>query len=838
MTGGASVQGSARRENRIMNRPFRSAIKALAGGLAVLAAFAGCGKSGGDFLVENFRPQVELSAAPAQRDSVSYSVRLNWFGSDADGVVTQFEYANDPSANGDTAWVSTTSSEVTLLYPSRDPLDDPLPPPDRSVASSEYHTFVVRAVDNEGARSAPVSRSFTSFTVAPSTAITTPQPNRQQPVNTTPSVTISWDGADSDGVLSQRPVKYKYRLVLASDINPADPGGVTANDLQEYFSADAVTFFANWDSVGGDTTSKFYEGLTPQTVYYFAIVAFDEAGAYEPRFNQTSNVLRFRPTLQKLGPRITVFNEFFSREQRTGGVSLAESRIVKIEFPADALVTFNWTATPPPGAVITGYRWCVDIEGQDISNETPRENDEDVYHWSAWSLIETSARVGPFTGSTDSTSTHYFYLEARDNLGFISLYTIRLSIVKPSFAKPLLVIDDMYGISSDLVAGQPVGGNVRLIGTYPMEAEQDTFYFARGGYVDSLLQRSGTPGVITVPGSFSEFAPDTLDYRFYNLDGIDLEKLSQYQVVVWYCDNASSARADAKFTSTSPSTAIRQINAANRLNTFAVYLRQGGKAWLLGEGMVPAIVSGYWTRFGGVPPLPYTAGENPRTDVLFPGCFLYDFVHLRSQLSLAGGPSTTLTRNQQMRGAIPYLPQFKGTATMTDRSHDPRIDDRPGAGAERTAQHWNDLPWLTQRQYRGANADINARSYNYTWFISQPLQITSDPPLFFPVMDTLYLLQARAYDPTRLMLPPSDGFPNAVHYYGNQNGPGSEIVWFGFPLYIFEPDQARQVVRSVMRNLGVEPVPAAMRGAYPAERSAAPRIVDGGEAIDTWRARR
>lgn len=213
-------------------------------------------------------------------------------------------------------------------------------------------------------------------------------------------------------------------------------------------------------------------------------------------------------------------------------------------------------------------------------------------------------------------------------------------------------------------------------------------------------------------------------------------------------------------------------------------------------------------------------------------------MQMRSQINVAGGSNTSLTSNQQMRGAIPYLPQFKGPATQTDRSHDPRIDDRPGAGAERTAQNWNDLPWLTQRQYRGSNADINARSFNYTWFVSLPLQITSGSPNFLPVLDTLYLLQARFYDPNRISIPPSDGFPNAYHYYGTENGPGSELVWFGFPLYIFEREQARQVVRAVMRNLGVEPVPAAMRGAYPAERSAVPRVVDGGETIDTRRARR
>lgn len=859
MTGGAAHQVSARGENRIMTRRFWSAAAAFTLVLAVLAALAGCGKSGEDFVVENIRPEVDLSAAPAASDSVAYAVRLNWFGSDADGVVTMFEYANDPPADGDTAWVSTTASETTILYPSRDPNDTPLPPVGRIIPSSDYHTFVVRAVDNEGARSAPISRSFTSYTVAPSTTINTPRPNNQQAVSTTPSITIRWTGNDPDGVLSQRPVKYKFKIVPASDIDPANPNGVTAGRLQEYFGADAVNFFATWDSVAGDTLSKFYEGLTPQTVYYFAIVAFDEAGAYEPRFNLTSNVLQFRPTLNKLGPRITVFNEFFSRTQNTGGISLAESRIIKLEFPADAAVTFNWSAEPPVGALITGYRWCVDIEGQDISNETPRVDDDDVNHWSTYSLNETSARVGPFSASTDTASTHYFYLEARDNLGFVSLYTIRLTIVKPSFANPLLVIDDMYGTATELAAGQPDGGTIRVVGAYPMEAEQDTFYYARGGVEDDFLRRSGSPGVLTEPGSFAEFAPDTVDYRHYNINGMDLQKMSEYRVVTWYTDNTSSSRNGDKFGSTQPSTAIRQINSVNQLNTLAVYLRQGGKLFMLGEGMVPAIANGYYSRIGNPPSPPYNAGDNQRTDVLFPGNFLYDFVHMRSQLTLGGGANTSLTTNSQLRGAIPFLNRFKGPATNTNRSLDPRIFGYPGGlritppvppdttpdtlvvpaiGANRTEQKWDDLPLLSLGLYRGANANVALRSFNSTWAITEALQITDNAPNFFPVMDTLYLFQARFYDPAGTQNPRVDGFPNAVHYYGPENGPGSELVWFGFPLYIMEKEQARQVVRVVMRNLGVAPAPIAMRGAHPGDRTSGLRVVDGGETIDTRRARR
>jgi hypothetical protein len=830
MTGGAIHLGKAGEQT------MNSVIRSLALVILAVAALAGCGKSATGLLVAPKRPQVELTFAPIEGDSVSYSVRINWSGSDSDGQVVGFQYAVDPPASpspgNDTVWVDTRTSEVSLLFQSRTPRR-PLAPPGFLVPSSDYHTFVIRAIDNEGLRSEPKYQSFTSFTIAPSTRITVPNGTALLSIRTTPSVTMEWVGEDPDG--TQRPVKYKFKLASAADLNPSDPGSITAGLVQQYFEADAVNYFATWDSVSGDTTSRFFEGLTPGTRYFFAIVAFDEAGAYEPRFNRDSNVLDFTPTLDKLGPKIRVFNEFFSREQVVGGVSLAESRIVKLQFPANASLVFNWSADPPQqGALITGYRWAVDIAGQDITNETPREDDNDFSHWSVWSLNETSARVGPFFATPESSSTHYFYLEARDNLGFVSLFTIRLTIVKPSFANPLLVIDDLYGPPTNGIAGNPPPYNIRLAGAYPLEAEADTFYYARGGFPDSLYIRSSTNlNAVSLPGVFADYGPDTLDYRFYPIDGIDLQKLSEYRVVCWYTDGQSAARNGSKFGSVSPQTAIRAINSTSRLNTLAVYLRQGGSAWLFGEGTTTSIANGYWSRFGTVPRLPYTSGEDPRQNVLFPGNFLWDFVHMRSELNTAGASTFIAT---QLVSCIPYLPQYAGPASTTDRTHDPRIDPRPGAGAERTGRNdgplhpgWANLPQLTIFPYRGA---IAAPGINGTYVIKQPLQITGPGPAFIPTMDTLYLFQAREYDPNHIYEPNAgDGYPNAVHYYGTDNGPRSQLVWFGFPLHYFDRDQVKVVVAEVMKNLGVAPAAPSLRGAHPAVRGDF-RIVDDGETVD------
>jgi hypothetical protein len=799
---------------------FRSAVLLL----AIAAAAAGCGKSTGPGLVANMRPTVDLSFAPGSSDSVNYSVRINWFGSDADGQVVGFEYAVDPPASptpgNDTVWVSTTASELALFFPSKQPRR-PLAPPGSVVPSSDYHTFVIKAIDNEGARSAPVSRSFTSFTIAPETTIRIPSPTQQLAISTTPSLTISWTGSDSDG--SQGPVKYKFKLVPATTISPNNPEGITAGQIQEYFEADAGTFFASWDSVSGDTTSKFYQGLTTQARYYFAVIAFDEAGAYEPRFNLNSNVLQFRPTLDKLGPKIRVFNEFFSRLQAGSGVTTAESRIVNLEFPADSRVTFNWQATPPAGALIVGYRWTVDIEA--ITDETVREDDNDLDHWSTWSLNETSATIGPFPAPVDTPAFHKFYVQAQDNLGFTTMFTIRLIIVKPSFERDVLVIDDMYARPTQSLSASNPNGPINLAGAYPLEAEQDSFYYARGGFPDSLYIRSGTPGAISQPGVFHEYAPDTLDYWFYPFDGMDLLTLSKYKMVCWYVDKASSARNGVKFGSQTPSTAIRTINSVSRLNTLAVYLRQGGKAWLFGEGTTTSIANGYWSRFGTVPAIPYNSGEE-ETNVLFPGNFLYDFVHIRSQLNLAGTSTFLAT---QLQGAIPYLPEFRGPAANGERQFDPRIDS---LSAIRMATRWAGLPRLTLANYRTSNANPLLRSVADSWVIRQANQITSGPPNYFPQLDTLYLNQARQYDPNmQYGEASSDGFPNAIAYWGPDNGPGSRLVWMGFALHYFERSQVTLVVEKVMNFMGIPKVQPLQRGSYPV-RVQGPRIVGDGETVD------
>jgi hypothetical protein len=726
----------------------------------VLVLLAGCGRHAVGVPVANQRPEVSLSGAPAPSTETTYAVRMRWTALDPDGEIASFRYAIDPPLEGDTTWTTTTLREATLRFPSTEP-PDPLPPPGQRVTARDQHAFVLCAVDNEGLRSELVVRAFTSRTFVPWSTIFSPRPTSVY-TSTLPRVTIRWNGADPDGIDGQ-PVSYRYRLIPAALVNPEYPDVVPAGGVQEYFGREAVAGFAGWDSTDAGHREVSYERLDADRTYLFAVSARDDAGADETRFMTASNVLFFKPTLNRNGPRMTVFSSFF-RRTLTGGVSTDASRIIPVEVPSGSPLTFFWFGEPGSGTAMGGYRWALDIPDGNIADESPRENDQDFRHWSRWSLDETSVTLGPFPGTPGQVETHRLYVMGRDDVGFASLFTLELRVIAPVFDRPLLVIDDRYG-----TLGGPLGA-------FPTEAEEDTFHFAVGGVPDRYT------GGTSVPGVFAGLDFDTLDYRTRSTTpgmgtGMPLSVLGRYRTVAWFTDN-TSATAGSGTTVNPPPVALRLINMSGTLNTLAGYLRQGGRVLLFGEGTTVAIAGGYWRQFSNFPPqIPYT-GNN----VLRAGSFLYDYVHFRSSLS------TTSLAGLRLQGAIPYLPEFRGPATTTDRSHDPRI----GPGAERIAARWAGLPRLTMAAWRGANADPARRFVNLTWHVASPLRVIENGE---SVTDTLYLLQAETFDPAPTAV---DGRPNAIHWHGAGHGP---VVWLGFPLYYFEVSQARALVHKAIEVL-------------------------------------
>jgi len=228
-------------------------------------------------------------------------------------------------------------------------------------------------------------------------------------------------------------------------------------------------------------------------------------------------------------PLITVSGPTFSHTQVLGGVSLDAARDFTVEHPAGQVFAFGWSARPAAGATIAGYRWSVDAAPL-----------------SEWSLTALHAAIGPFDGESAQGLAHVIAIQAKDNTGAVSELRVHLKVIPRIASRPLLLIDDLYGI---LLRRTPdANPQISLPNLYPVEAEQDSFYCAVGGFPDSLRILSGTPGAKSVPGSFVGFDYDTLDYRNFPNAGIALSDLSRYRVVAWYTNLASAEQPDDKFT--------------------------------------------------------------------------------------------------------------------------------------------------------------------------------------------------------------------------------------------------------------------------------------------------
>ncbi|HYM80252.1 MAG TPA: hypothetical protein VEY91_02445, partial [Candidatus Limnocylindria bacterium] len=604
--------------------------------LAVLALVAGCSEKTSKMLIPNQPPTVRLTQAPvspAPGDSVYYAYRLNWTGYDPDGRVDYYLYAIDPPSvdRVDSTWVRTERNEEFLFFPATNP--------DRISTSlstaSDPHIFAIRAVDNLGAMSAVVSRGFYSYTIAPIVTIVDPPAGGLAIVS--PSVRIVWRGEDPDGVFTQKPLKYKYRL-FASGARPADfPYPVDEPDFLVFATLNPDSLrkgyapesrvdglsFPGWDSTNAESTEAQYANLVPESNYLFVVTGFDEAGAYDPVFSARNMLQLFVTFANNASPIITMFNDFFNYTYLVGGYLSEERFAFDLEVPCGQEITFNWFATSRGGASIRRYRWVMDLVNLD--DETTRSNElTDWYHWSAWSLNNTSATVGPFHVNDE---THRFYIEAEDNNNLVSLGSILFRVVCATLDRQLLIVNDTRFVADDRVGGgvRPPGG------PWPTAAELDTFMLARGGFPWKSYPGYDTDNpTLSPPGLFSRYRFDSLGTRGLRDAIVPISTLGKYRHVVWYTDQLGAGYTANSFDRVKPITALREMSKPNRAVTLATYMRQGGKTWLSGGGIIRATLDP-WHRVN-----PTNMWTN-RDLELVPGRMLYDFAHFRTAVTTGSG---------------------------------------------------------------------------------------------------------------------------------------------------------------------------------------------------------
>ncbi len=749
----------------------RTLIGLAAGSAAVLLAviaLSGCGKDLQKVILPNQLPEVQMTAAPIDTSGrYFYSYTINWNSNDPDGRVDHYLYAVDPPASGDTTWVLTRENEKRLTFTASQP------DPQGNARARDFHVFAIKAVDDRGGAGPMVYRAFFSFTQAPVVTVVNPRPSRLITNTLPPSVRFTWAGNDPDGVFTTKPVKYKYILLgPGTDFKP-ETAESWPDSVRTYFAPT----FAGWDSVGGDTLSVQYTNLTPNALYAFVVVAFDEAGAYSPVFSLDANILRFRVGFATAkGPKFTLFNEFFEFTQKSGSYNPSEANEFFIEVPSNQAFRVNWTAEPQPGAEVRAFRWAVDI--QDLSDNTPRTDElTDLAHWSSPSRNVDFVTLGPYEGG----QVHRLYIEAEDNTGLKSLAILRFLVVRATFDKELLIVDDTRlkpdGFRNNALC--PIDPT----GAWPSSAELDTFLFAKGGFPWRCYP--GEPP--TKPGVFAGYGdaheglqyPDTLNTRIGQPDlTVRLSKLSQYRHVVWVIDDLSAINARTGIDLQSPMTALRYMAGSNRVNTLGGYIRQGGRAWLMGGGGAMA-VQFPWndTANDGSGGVVFSITGARRE--LASGRFMYDIAHWQS--------SIRLTKERVI--PIRYTGRF-GDSAAVSRAGSPYATLPPFMETNATdpppANRNPSTFYQTILAYEYMNVGPNS--------IVEDIDPSPDGVNEVSTLDTLYRVQGGT-------LPSSIDNPhNAVmtYYHGPQH---PEFVFTGFTPWLYKRSRCIELVDFVLQNI-------------------------------------
>jgi len=785
--------------------------------LFTVAGSSGCDKQTGTF-TPNLAPTVRLTHAPLSSQSrEQYTYRMNWVGYDPDGRVDHFLYAIDPADpdSPDATWIATTRSEEIIEFDAGEPEEPINHNANGPVTASSPHVFAIAAVDNQGMRSPTVIRAFFSTTVAPFVVIESPRPSSTKVAMITPSVRIRFNGTDADGPTG-KPNRYVYRLFTSN--NPDFPGIDFINFATNPTTRDSMRMLyapgfgpsehcptcTDWQSSGQDTTEVQYTNLVPTETYLFIVTGFDPAGAYDPVFSRSKNMLMLNVNYAgTLGPVITIFNEFFSYTYSSGGYLNDPTRYITVEVPADSPVTFNWRARPDPGADMRRYRWALDLENLD--DETPRTNQNDWYHWSSWGLGNTRATIGPFSPPPGRTESHLFFVEAEDNNGMVSLGIVQFTVVRPTFEKTLLIVQDCRLFGDQFVDGrwQPPSGS------WPNKAELDSFLYARGGHPwQGAYSYASNGGPYTsTPGIFNGYDYDTLSTRQYRSGIVPLATLGKYKYVIWYVDRSSALRTNPPHDPSRGMVALRFMCGTpdqGAPNTLATYLRQGGSAWLFGGGAATATL------------IEWDAGTKneyiDRENELVSGRFMFDYAHWRTKIE---------TQNQVQSAVLNWNhPRFHSTSPSRGWDGAPDYSKLLASAQYLTARQRglvdDDPPPLRRPESLWYAFQFDSELLTNPNFIIEDLN-GDEPGGVISTLDTVYVTLEGAQDRPIMTLYHGIDFQK-MHFLSSFPDTGSpppvfepaRFVFSGFPLWFFSRPQQIALVDFVLQDiwgLTREPLP-------------------------------
>ncbi len=428
-----------------------------------LTLVCGCGDNeiGLEKRRPNSPPETTLASGPPDSTTGTvYQVRLFWSGSDRDGTIDHYDFIlidhppitshiderGDPDTRVvveipdplDPRWTGTTSTDSTFITLADTLRFDPRVPPEnpdeeRELIFERWHTFFVRAVDNEGDYDpTPDYRSFNSTNIAPYAWLQPPIKARNA-FEGPPVIVFQWDGIDpvGDGTFKD-PVASRH-VIIPTEVD-IDEDNIYLNFPDSLYTLPVGSRWSpwrRWDAVDGSGKRAVVRGLNRidgqgNGHYIFAVQVMDEAGAISPLFDwQTpgrNNVAMVRVT-GAVGPRLRVEDRFLGTFVFGGG-----ARPVKLDIAAGQPLEFRWAADASHyGGEIVAYRYGWNIRDP----EDPQQWDQS---WSA------TLRRAP--SRTFRTGSHRFFVEARDNADTITRAVFELTVHTVTRARDLLWVDD------------------------------------------------------------------------------------------------------------------------------------------------------------------------------------------------------------------------------------------------------------------------------------------------------------------------------------------------------------------------------------------------------------
>lgn len=658
-----------------MTRLTRIAVAAALAGAGLLA---GCNDNdlGPKKKHPNLPPNTILSSGPP--DSVSatnYKVHLFWSGADADGTIDHYDFIlidhaafrdsinpTDPNDStrvavlvpgpDDPRW-SATAAKDTLVVSVADTLRlDPRPPPGSNEGQlgqhndfmrrqnfERWHTFFVRAVDNEGSIDpSPSYLSFNSTTLAPYVTIEPPVSPLQQEFSGPRVIVFNWEGSDpvGDGTIIE-PIASRWVMIPTRK--------TTAEGYVGYpnaLYADSVPWspWRAWNASDGSGKRAIVRNLLPvdgtgNGFYLFAVQAMDEAGAVTPVFDATTggknNVARVIVNDQ-VGATLIVDEQFLGTFTFVGG-----SRPVVLQVAAGQPIAFRWRGDASSyGGEVVAFRY-----GWNIRN--PQDDEEWEQPWSA------TARRAPVR--IFNSGTQRFFLELRDNAETITRAEIELVVNQVTRAKDLLLVDDSVHFQ---------------------ETDEITEDRRWATTIDSLRARRNF--------EFDGVLRDVYDVSLSRNEPPPLNKVFDYKTIAWIVRRGTGGSAISQLARFFDPFVATNTNNVPKFNFLNIYIENGGEFFLSGQQPTEEL----WTFGGGAPLRPYPINITNWDDYTAPHPD-EDSVGVRSFLwklgaeavDMGSGGRTTLDREHleqnciSMRRATPQgvERQIFTTTLQADHTH-------------------------------------------------------------------------------------------------------------------------------------------------------------------------